>query len=150
MIGVLTRLVDEDGPPEQIRNDNGPEFIARTVREWLAEQGTGTLFIAPGENLYMESFNGKLDDQLLGASCSRACRRPSCRPRATGGTTTTSDRTLIAGVQDPTSSWPRAVGRTLVRGWNERWGQVRSGSVLMRGCGRGVGITDEHAEQNTS
>ncbi|CAG0966740.1 Putative transposase InsK for insertion sequence element IS150 [Phycisphaerales bacterium] len=70
VIGVLTRLVAEHGPPEHIRSDNGPEFIARAIRAWLAEQGTGTLFIAPGapwENAYMESFNGKLEDELLGA-----------------------------------------------------------------------------------
>ncbi len=59
---------DGRGLPEFIRSDNGPEFIAKAVREWLEESKTGTLFIAPGspwENAYIESFNGKLRDELL-------------------------------------------------------------------------------------
>jgi putative transposase len=56
------------GIPEHIRSDNGPEFTARTVRKWLAQLGVKTLFIEPGspwENGYIESFNGKLRDELL-------------------------------------------------------------------------------------
>jgi len=54
--------------PEHIRSDNGPEFIALAVRSWLAELSVSTLFIEPGspwENGYIESFNGKLRDELL-------------------------------------------------------------------------------------
>ena len=54
--------------PEHIRSDNGPEFTATAVRSWLAEMGVKTLFIEPGspwENGYIESFNGKLRDELL-------------------------------------------------------------------------------------
>lgn len=54
--------------PEYLRSDNGPEFIAEFVREWLHKVGTKTLFIEPGspwENGYIESFNGKLRDELL-------------------------------------------------------------------------------------
>lgn len=56
------------GVPEHIRSDNGPEFTARKIRTWLNELGTGTLFIEPGspwENGYIESFNGKMRDELL-------------------------------------------------------------------------------------
>ena len=56
------------GLPEHIRSDNGPEFVAGAVREWLGRLGIGTLFIEPGspwENGYCESFNGKLRDELL-------------------------------------------------------------------------------------
>jgi putative transposase len=56
------------GIPEYIRSDNGPEFTAKTVREWLNRLGVTTLFIQPGspwENGYIESFNGKLRDELL-------------------------------------------------------------------------------------
>lgn len=70
VIGVLAELAKEHGAPEHIRSDNGPEFIARAVRDWLEARGTGTLYIEPGapwENAYMESFNGKLEDELLGA-----------------------------------------------------------------------------------
>jgi putative transposase len=56
------------GRPEHLRSDNGPEFVARTVRRWLAQAEVKTLFIAKGspwENGYVESFNGKLRDELL-------------------------------------------------------------------------------------
>ena len=56
------------GLPEYIRSDNGPEFTARAIREWLEHLGVKTLFIEPGspwENGYIESFNGKLRDELL-------------------------------------------------------------------------------------
>jgi transposase InsO family protein len=54
--------------PEHIRSDNGPEFTAKAVRKWLGRLGVRTLFIEPGspwENGYIESFNGKLRDELL-------------------------------------------------------------------------------------
>jgi putative transposase len=55
-------------PPDYIRSDNGPEFTAKAVREWLSRVGVKTLYIEPGspwENGYNESFNGKLRDELL-------------------------------------------------------------------------------------
>ena len=69
--GVLETLADVmlwHGIPEYIRSDNGPEFIAKELRQWLAKLGTGTLYIEPGspwENGYCESFNGKLRDECL-------------------------------------------------------------------------------------
>ena len=56
------------GVPVHIRSDNGPEFTSKAVRGWLSELGVKTLFIEPGspwENGYIESFNGKLRDELL-------------------------------------------------------------------------------------
>jgi putative transposase len=56
------------GVPDHIRSDNGPEFVAKELRSWLAKVGTGTLYIEPGspwENGYCESFNGKLRDECL-------------------------------------------------------------------------------------
>lgn len=56
------------GIPDHIRSDNGSEFIAKTVRGWLNRLGVKTLFIergSPWENGYIESFNGKLRDELL-------------------------------------------------------------------------------------
>ena len=64
----LARLFTEHGVPEHIRSDNGPEFTAKAVRAWLGDLGVKTLFIEPGspwENGYIESFNGKLRDELL-------------------------------------------------------------------------------------
>ena len=54
--------------PAHLRSDNGPEFTARAVRSWLNRLGVKTLFIEPGspwENGYIESFNGKVRDELL-------------------------------------------------------------------------------------
>ena len=68
---VLERLSDlfvRRGVPGHIRSDNGPEFTAKAVRDWLGRVGVKTLFIEPGspwENGYIESFNGKLSDELL-------------------------------------------------------------------------------------
>ena len=56
------------GVPEHIRSDNGAEFAANAVRNWLQELGVATLYIEPGspwENGYVESFIGKLRDELL-------------------------------------------------------------------------------------
>lgn len=67
---LLSDLFLEHGIPEHIRSDNGPEFVAKAVRTWLADLGVTTLFICPGspwENGYVESFNGKLRDELLNA-----------------------------------------------------------------------------------
>jgi len=68
---VLERLSDlfvRRGVPTYLRSDNGSEFTATKVREWLSHVGVTTLFIEPGspwENGYVESFNGKLRDELL-------------------------------------------------------------------------------------
>ena len=68
---VVDRLFDLfifRGIPEHIRSDNGPEFTAKAVRNWLERLGVKTLFIEPGSpwgNGYVESFNGKLRDELL-------------------------------------------------------------------------------------
>lgn len=68
VIEVLTNLFIERGVPVHIRSDNGPEFIAKRVRDWLEKLQVRPLFIEPGspwENGYIESFNGKMRDELL-------------------------------------------------------------------------------------
>jgi len=68
VIDVLTDLFVLRGVPSHIRSDNGPEFIAKAVRDWITAVGARTAFIAPGspwENGYCESFNSKLRDELL-------------------------------------------------------------------------------------
>ena len=79
-IGVSRRMTSEDvlerltdlfihrGVPEHIRSDNGAEFTAKAVREWLGKVGVKIRFIEPGspwKNGYVESFNGKLRDEFL-------------------------------------------------------------------------------------
>jgi transposase InsO family protein len=68
VIDVLSDLFILRGVPGHIRSDNGPEFIAKAVREWIAAVGARTAYIMPGspwENGYCESFNSKLRDELL-------------------------------------------------------------------------------------
>ena len=63
VIDVLSDLV-----PGHVRSDNGPEFVARAVQEWIAAVGAKTAYIQPGspwENGYVESFNARLRDELL-------------------------------------------------------------------------------------
>jgi putative transposase len=65
---ILSELFILRGAPDYIRSDNGSEFTAEMVREWLQRLGVKTLFIEPGspwENGYIESFNGKMRDELL-------------------------------------------------------------------------------------
>jgi transposase InsO family protein len=64
----LAALFIERGAPDYLRSDNGSEFTARLVRNWLNRVGVKTLFIEPGspwENGYGESFNGKFRDECL-------------------------------------------------------------------------------------
>ena len=68
VIGVLQYLFAVRGTPQHIRSDNGPEFVAKAVCRWLEKADVKTLFVAKGspwENGYVESFNGKLRDELL-------------------------------------------------------------------------------------
>jgi transposase InsO family protein len=68
VVSVLARLFVDRGEPEYIRSDNGPEFIADVVKQWLQKSGVKTLYIEPGspwENAYSESFNSRFRDELL-------------------------------------------------------------------------------------
>ena len=68
VIDALTDLFILRGVPKYIRSDNGPEFIAQAVRNWIGAVGSKTAYIEPGspwENGYVESFNARLRDELL-------------------------------------------------------------------------------------
>ncbi len=68
VIHTLTELFCSKGKPEYIRSDNGAEFSAKAVRSWLEELEVAPLYIergSPWENGYVESFNGKMRDELL-------------------------------------------------------------------------------------
>ena len=65
----MEQLIAKHGPPEFIRSDNGPEFIGRTLGDWLKKQDIKTLYIAPGspwQNGYVESFHDKFRRECLG------------------------------------------------------------------------------------
>ena len=68
VIDALSDLFIMRGVPSHIRSDNGPEFVAKAVQDWIAAVGTRTAYIAPGspwENGFIESFNARLRDDLL-------------------------------------------------------------------------------------
>lgn len=68
MIEALAEVMVANGIPEHIRSDNGPELVAKDLRQWLVDIGAKTLYIEPGspwENGYCESFNSKLRDEFL-------------------------------------------------------------------------------------
>ena len=68
VIDVLSDLFILRGVPGHVRSDNGPEFVAEAVREWITAVGARTAYIAPGspwEDGYVESFNARLRDELL-------------------------------------------------------------------------------------
>ena len=68
VIDTLSDLFILRGVPEHIRSDNGPEFVAKAVQEWIAAVGAKTAYIMPGspwENGFIESFNARLRDELL-------------------------------------------------------------------------------------
>jgi transposase InsO family protein len=68
VVTTIDRLVAERGAPAYLRMDNGPELIAWALRDWCRLAGTGTVYIEPGapwENPFVESFNGRVRDELL-------------------------------------------------------------------------------------
>lgn len=68
VIDIFTDVMVERGVPEYIRSDNGPEMVAKKLRQWLGRVGAKMIYITPGspwENGYCESFNGKLRNDLL-------------------------------------------------------------------------------------
>jgi len=68
VVDVLMELASLRGMPRHVRSDNGPEFIAKAIRSWLAIARVQTLYIEPGspwENGYAESFHSRLRDELL-------------------------------------------------------------------------------------
>jgi putative transposase len=68
VIMVLNRLFGEHGTPQFLRSDNGPEFIARAIENWLGQNGTQTAYIEPGhpwQNGFRESFHSRFRDEFL-------------------------------------------------------------------------------------
>ena len=79
VIDVLSDLFVLRGVPEHIRSDNGPEFVAKAVREWITAVGAKTAYIAPGspwENGFIESFNARLRESCSTAKSSTRSTRP--------------------------------------------------------------------------
>ena len=121
---VLETLADVmigRGTPDFIRSDNGPEFIAHTLRNWIAGVGTQTAYIEPGspwENGYCESFNSKLRDELLNIEIFHSLREAevlieswrrhfnAVRPHSALRYTAPAPETILTG--NRTLAWPGA------------------------------------------
>lgn len=68
VVAVLDHLAVLRGEPVYVRFDNGPEFVAQTIADWCRFNGTNSIFTDPGspwQNAWIESFNGRLRDELL-------------------------------------------------------------------------------------
>ena len=68
VVDVLDRLTAQRGAPAYVRFDNGPEFVAHAIADWCRFNDTNSIFIDPGspwQNAWIESFNGRLRDELL-------------------------------------------------------------------------------------
>jgi transposase InsO family protein len=71
VVRILEQLVEIHGRPTTIKSDNGPEFVAKKVQEWIKDREIGALFIEPGspwQNGHNESFNGVFRDGCLDRS----------------------------------------------------------------------------------
>ncbi|NNF07897.1 MAG: IS3 family transposase [Candidatus Eisenbacteria bacterium] len=78
VLDALAEAMAERGVPTYIRSDNGSEFIAKDVQDWVREMGIGTIYIDPGspwQNPFVESFHNRLRDECLNQECFSAWQR---------------------------------------------------------------------------
>ena len=97
VIDTLTDLFILRGIPTYIRSDNGPEFVAKTVRDWIHAVAAKTAYIEPGspwENGYCESFNARCRDELLNGEVFYTLQEAPSSNNG-GDTTTPSDHTVL-------------------------------------------------------
>ena len=121
VIDVLADLFVARGVPAHIRSDQGPEFVAEAVKGWIAGVGAATAFIekaSPWENGYVESFNGKLRDELLDCEVFNTLREAqvlierwrwhynAVRPHSALGYRPPAPEVVIAGPLQPRRSGP--------------------------------------------
>jgi transposase InsO family protein len=116
VIDVLSDLFILRSVPAHIRSDNGPEFVAKAVQEWIAAVGAKTAYIergSPWENGYIESFNARLRDELLNGEIFYTLREAQIvieswrRPSRLNRIQATSTR----GVVPAFTAWPAALRR---------------------------------------
>lgn len=126
IIEVLRGLFIAHGTPEHMRSDNGPEFIAKALREWLERSAEGPLYIEPGspwENGYAESFHSKLRDEFLGCEVFESLRDATAlgatwrrqynevRPHSSLGYVTPAEFARACGPSAPASAAPQPAAR---------------------------------------
>ena len=98
---ILVSMFKTRGVPKHIWSDNGPKFIARTMRSFLKFAGIDALYIEPGspwQNGIAESFNGRFRDELLNAEISRTSMMPGLSARIGAMDTTTNGHTARSGI----------------------------------------------------
>jgi putative transposase len=120
VIDVLSDLFILRGVPEHIRSDNGPEFVAKAVQEWITAVGAKTAYITPGspwENGFIESFNARLRDEFDG-EIFYSLRRGQDR-----------NRKLAASLQRREAPWIARLQAASARGL--RAGSGRAGSFAI-------------------
>ena len=115
VIDVLTDLFILRGVPDHVRSDNGPEFIAKAVQDWITLVGAKTAYIEPGspwENGYCESFNSKLRDELLNGEIFYSTQGGEDRHRKLAAVLQRSAAAFVAWISTAISggSVPRAPG----------------------------------------
>jgi len=96
VIETLADVMLFEGIPAYIRSDNGPEMVAKVLRQWLKGLGSKSLYIEPGspwENGYCESFNASCGTSCSMARSSTALRKPRRSSRNGVSTTTPDDHT---------------------------------------------------------
>ena len=104
VLQTLSELFVEHGPPANLRSDNGPEFTAKVVREWLERVEVKTLYIEPGspwENGYNESFNGTLGEEVLKREIFYSLEEAKVLIEQWGRSTTPSDPTARSATDHP-------------------------------------------------
>jgi transposase InsO family protein len=92
----LTTIVERRGKPGSIVSDNGTEFTCNAMLAWCKDTSINWHFIAPGkpiQNAFVESFNGRMRDELLNETCSSISTTPGQRLRCGLPTTTATART---------------------------------------------------------
>jgi putative transposase len=119
VIDMLSDLFILRGVPGHIRSDNGPEFIAKAVQDWITAVGAKTAYIAPGspwENGFIESFNARLRDELLNGEIFYSLREAqiiieswrrhynAIRPHASLGYRAPAPEVFVPGL----AAWPSA------------------------------------------
>ena len=98
VIDTLTDLFILRGIPTYIRSDNGPEFVAKTVRDWIHAVAAKTACIEPGspwENGYCESFNARFRDELVNGEIFYTLQEARSSSNNEASTTTPSDHTAL-------------------------------------------------------
>jgi putative transposase len=104
VIDALADLFMLRGVPRHIRSDNGPEFMAKAVQDWIAAVGASTAYIAPGspwENGFIESFNARLRDELLDGEIFYSLREAQIIIEAVDATTMPSGRMPPSAIRLP-------------------------------------------------